>query len=168
MNSGDRELLLALAIVVMVGSLFVIPLGFPGLWIMIAVLVVATAFGEVAWWMLLFLVLLGVGAELVEWVILKKTSARYGASNKAFWGAVAGGLIGVLIGMPIPVVGALIAGLIGTFAGAAAVALWETRKLRAAGRAAWGAVLGRAFAAAFKTAAGVAILVLGAAALIWR
>jgi uncharacterized protein YqgC (DUF456 family) len=160
----DREVLLALAIVVMIAALIVIPLGFPGIWIMIGILVIGTAFDEVAWWTLLFLVQVALAAELVEWVIVKKTSARYGASNRAFWGAIAGGLIGVLI----PVVGALIAGLVGTFVGAALVAWWETRRLKMAGRAAWGAVVGRAFAAAFKTAAGIVILVLGAAALLVR
>jgi uncharacterized protein YqgC (DUF456 family) len=164
----DREVLLALAIVVMIAALLVIPLGFPGIWIMIGILVIGTAFDEVAWWTLLFLVQVALAAEFVEWVIVKKTSARYGASNRAFWGAIAGGLIGVLIGLPIPVVGALIAGLVGTFVGAALVAWWETRRLKMAGRAAWGAVVGRAFAAAFKTAAGIVILVLGAAALIVR
>lgn len=165
---AERELLLAAGVLVMVASLFVIPLGFPGLWIMIGVLTLATAFGEVAWWTLLFLIGVGVLAEFAEWVIVKRTSARYGASNKAFWGAIAGGLIGVLIGVPVPVVGSLIAGLLGTFAGAALVAYWESRRLGRAGRAAWGAVLGRALAAAFKTAAGVVILVLGGAALLLR
>lgn len=163
---ADREIVLALGVVIMIGALFVIPLGFPGIWIMIGILVIGTALDEVAWWLLLFLVLVGIAAELVEWVIVKQTSARYGASNKAFWGAIAGGLIGVLIGLPIPVVGPLVAGLLGTFLGAAIVAWWQTRRLRTASRAAWGAVLGRAFAAAFKTAAGIVILVLGAASLI--
>jgi uncharacterized protein len=164
----DREVLLALAIVIMIAALLVVPLGFPGIWIMIGILVIGTALDEVAWWTLLFLVQVALAAELVEWVIVKKTSARYGASNKAFWGAIAGGLIGVLIGLPIPVVGALIAGLLGTFVGAAIVAWWETRRLRTASRVAWGAVVGRAFAAAFKTGAGIVILVLGATALIVR
>jgi uncharacterized protein YqgC (DUF456 family) len=165
-SGADRELLLALAIVIMIAALLVIPLGFPGIWIMIGVIVIGTALDEVAWWTLLFLTQVGLAAELVEWVIVKKTSARFGASNKAFWGAIVGGLIGVLIGLPIPVVGALVAGLLGTFVGAAIVAWWETRRLKTAGRIAWGAVVGRAFAAAFKTAAGIVILVLGAAALI--
>jgi hypothetical protein len=167
-NGAERELLLALAILGLFASLVVIPIGLPGMWFMIGILTIGTALDEVAWWLLLFLIGLAIAAEFVEWVIVKKTSARYGASNKAFWGAVVGGVVGVLIGLPIPVVGPLLAGLIGTFLGAIAVALWETRRLGSASRAAWGAVLGRGFAAAFKTAAGVAILVLGAAALLVR
>lgn len=166
MSGAEREILLAFAIVVMAAGLLVIPLGFPGTWIMIGVLTVATALDEVAWYVLIVLVLLAVAAEFVEWVIVKRTSARYGASNRAFWGAILGGLVGVVIGIPVPVVGPLIAGLLGTFAGAVVVAWWESRQLRTASRAAWGAVVGRAFAAAFKTAVGIAILVVGGAALL--
>lgn len=163
-------LLLALALLVMVVSLFLIPLGIPGLWIMIGVLTAATVTGEVSPWVLLFLVAIAILAELAEWAIVARTSARWGGSRKAFWGAIAGGIAGIVIGLPVPlpVLGPLLAGLVGTFAGAAAVTLWETRALRSAGRVGLGAVLGRAFAAAVKTATGVVILVVGSAALFLR
>ncbi|HUF89336.1 MAG TPA: DUF456 family protein [Gemmatimonadota bacterium] len=162
--------LLALALVVMVVALFLIPLGLPGLWIMIGVLTIATVTDEVSPWILSFLIAVAVLAELAEWAIVARTSARWGGSRKAFWGAIAGGLVGILVGLPVPlpILGPLLGGLVGTFAGAALVTLWETRALRAAGRVATGAVLGRAFAAAAKTAAGVVILVVGAAALFLR
>ena len=164
------EGLLALAIVGMIVALVVIPLGLPGLWIMIGILAVATWANEVSPWILALLVVVALLAELAEWAIVARTSARWGGSRKAFWGAIAGGLVGILVGLPIPlpILGPLAAGLLGTFAGAAAVTLWETRALRSAGRVGCGAVLGRAFAAATKTAAGVMILVTGAAALILR
>jgi uncharacterized protein YqgC (DUF456 family) len=163
-------LLLALAILVMAASLVLIPLGVPGLWIMIGVLTVATVLGEVSPWILLLLLGVAVLAELAEWAIVARTSARWGGSRKAFWGAIVGGIVGILLGLPIPlpVLGPLLAGLLGTFAGAAIVTLWETRVPRAAGRVGLGAVLGRAFAAAAKTAAGVVILIVGAAALFLR
>ena len=164
------EGLLVLAIVGMIVALVVIPLGLPGLWIMIGILAVATFADEVSPIVLILLVLVALLAELAEWALVSWTSARWGGSRKAFWGAIAGGIVGVLVGLPIPlpILGPLIAGLFGTFAGAAAVTLWETRALRSAGRVGCGAVLGRAFAAATKTAAGVVILVTGAAALILR
>jgi hypothetical protein len=167
---AGTEALLAAAVVLMVVALLVIPLGIPGLWIMIGVLTLAVAGGEVSPWILLFLVPVAVLAELAEWAIVARTSARWGGSRKAFWGAIAGGIAGILLGLPIPlpILGPLLAGLLGTFAGAAAVTLWETRAVRSAGRVGCGAVLGRAFAAAAKTAAGVVILVIGAAALILR
>lgn len=164
------EGLLALAVVGMIVALFVIPLGLPGLWIMIGILAVATYADEVSPWILLLLVFVALLAELAEWAIVARTSARWGGSRKAFWGAIAGGLVGILVGLPVPlpILGPLVAGLLGTFAGAAAVTLWETRALGSAGRVGCGAVLGRAFAAATKTAAGVVILVTGVAALILR
>jgi hypothetical protein len=164
------EGLLALAVVIMVIALLLIPLGLPGLWVMIGVLTLAVAGNEVSPWILLVLIVVAVLAELAEWAIVARTSARWGGSRKAFWGAIAGGLVGILLGLPVPlpILGPLLAGLLGTFAGAAAVTLWETRAMRSAGRVGCGAVLGRAFAAAAKTAAGVVILVAGAAALILR
>ncbi|HET7691616.1 MAG TPA: DUF456 family protein [Gemmatimonadota bacterium] len=164
------EGLLALAVVGMIVALVVIPLGLPGLWIMIGILAAATFADEVSPIVLVLLVVVALLAELAEWVIVARTSARWGGSRKAFWGAIAGGLVGILVGLPIPlpILGPLAAGLLGTFAGAAAVTLWETRALRSAGRVGCGAVLGRAFAAATKTAAGVVILVTGVAALILR
>jgi hypothetical protein len=164
------EGLLALAVVIMVVALLLIPLGLPGLWVMIGVLTLAVAGNEVSPWILLVLIVVAVLAELAEWAIVARTSARWGGSRKAFWGAIAGGLVGILLGLPVPlpILGPLLAGLLGTFAGAAAVTLWETRAMRSAGRVGCGAVLGRAFAAAAKTAAGVVILVTGAAALILR
>ena len=164
------EGLLAFAVLGMVIALVVIPLGLPGLWIMIGILTAAVVGNEVSPWILGFLVVVAVLAELAEWAIVARTSARWGGSRKAFWGAIAGGILGILVGLPIPlpVLGPLLAGLLGTFAGAAIVTLWETRALRSAGRVGCGAVLGRAFAAAAKTAAGVVILVVGGAALILR
>ena len=164
------EGLLALGVVIMVVALLLIPLGLPGLWVMIGVLTLAVAGNEVSPWILLILIVVAVLAELAEWAIVARTSARWGGSRKAFWGAIAGGLVGILLGLPVPlpILGPLLAGLLGTFAGAAAVTLWETRAMRSAGRVGCGAVLGRAFAAAAKTAAGVVILVAGAAALILR
>ena len=154
----------------MAGSVLLIPLGLPGLWVMIGILTLGAFAGEVSPWILLFLVVVAVLAELAEWAIVARTSARWGGSRKAFWGAILGGAAGILIGLPIPlpVLGPLVAGLLGTFVGAAAVTLWETRALRSAGQVGCGAVLGRAFSAATKTAAGVVILVVGAASLLLR
>lgn len=154
----------------MIPCLFMIPLGLPGTWIMLGVLGLAAWAGEVAWWVWGGLIVVAFLAEVAEFLIVKRTSARYGGTRRAFWGAIAGGVVGMLIGLPIPfpLLGPLLAGLIGTFLGAAAVTYWETRHLDAARRVAWGALLGRGFAAAAKTAAGVIVLVVGATSLLLR
>lgn len=159
---------ITLAIVAMAACLLLIPLGLPGIWVMIGILTIATALGEVAWWVLLGLVALAGVAELAEYLLVKRTAERYGASRKAFWGAIAGGFVGVIVGFPIYVIGPLIAGMIGTFLGATAVALWETREPRAAGRIGWGALVGRILAIGLKVAAGLTILLVGATSLVVR
>lgn len=153
-----------LAIAVMALALFATPLGLPGNWIMIAVLAAGAYFGHVGGLLLMACVLIAAVAEVVEFMLVQRLNLRYGGSRKAFWGAIAGGFAGIVVGLPVPVVGSIAAGLIGSFIGAAAVTLAETRNMDSASRVGWGVLLGRMWAAAAKTAAGFVILVLGAAA----
>lgn len=152
------------AILLMVVSLFLIPLGLPGIWIMIGILALGAIYNEVGLLVLAGALAVALIAELLEFVLVKRLSDKYGGSRKAFWGAIIGGLIGVVIGIPVPVIGSVIAGFIGSFVGAAAATVLEGRDLAAAGRVGWGVLIGRALAAAVKTAAGIMILVSGIAA----
>lgn len=161
-------MLAALGIILMVLFLFLVPLGLPGVWLMLAVLAVAAGYGEVALATLAVLAALALAAEALEFVVVSRLSRRYGGSRLAFWGAIAGGLAGLAVGVPVPLVGPLLAGVAGTFLGAAAVTLWETRTPASAARVGWGATLGRALAAAVKTAVGVVVLAVGAGALLVR
>ena len=149
----------------MAGALFLVPLGLPGLWIMVLILLGMATAGEVAWTTWGLLVGLAGLAEAVEWGVVAAMGRRYGGSGRAFWGAIAGGLVGAVAGTPVPVVGTLLGGVAGTFAGAAAVTLWETRSLEAASRVGWGTALARTVAVGIKTAAGIVVLVVGGAAL---
>lgn len=133
---------------------------------MLTVLLVATAAGELGWGMWTFLAALVVAAELLEFLVLRWLGARYGGSRSAFWGAVAGGFVGVLVGMPVPVVGPILAGFLGTFVGAAGVTLLERRTVREASRVGWGVILARSLSVAIKTGVGVTLLVVGAWALL--
>lgn len=162
----EATALAVIGVAVMLAGLLMVPLGLPGNWLMLLVLAVGAGVGRVGPWTLGILGAVVVAAELAEFLLVRAASARYGGSPAAFWGAVVGGLAGVAVGAPIPIVGSLVAGVAGTFAGAAAVSLWETRRPGEATRVAWGAVLGRALSAAVKTAAGVAVLVTGAGALL--
>ncbi len=155
-----------LGIAVMVLALFSIPLGLPGLWVMIGVVAVGAITGEVGILVLLACTLIAVIAELIEFYLVRRLTLQYGGSRKAFWGALTGGFVGMLIGIPVPIIGSIIAGMLGAFAGAALVTYTETKQLGSAHRVGWGAVLGRMLTAVAKSAAGVAILVLAAAALL--
>jgi uncharacterized protein len=153
-------------IAILVLALFTIPLGLPGLWIMIGVVAVGAVMGHIGLTVTILTFVIATIAELIEFFIVKRLTRQYGGSKKAFWGAIAGGLAGVVVGVPIPVIGSIIAGFIGSFIGAGLVTYAETKEMRAAHRVGWGAVLGRALSAVAKTAAGLAILVLTAAALL--
>ena len=155
-----------LALVAMVVCLFLIPLGLPGLWIMLGILTVGALGGAVGWGLLVSLVLVAGFAELLEFLAVQRMSARYGGTRKAFWGALAGGLIGAVMGAPVPIIGSLVMGLVGTFAGAALVTWMDVKDLGPAARVGLGALLGRSIAAVVKTAAGIVILVAGGAALL--
>lgn len=155
-------------VVVMILGLLLVPFGLPGLWVLVGAVAVAAATGEVGPGLLIGALLIAAGAELAEFLLLERLSARYGGSRRAFWGALLGGFAGVLIGFPIPIIGPVVAGLLGSFLGAAALTWLETREAKRSGMVGWGAVLGRAAAAAAKMGAGLVILVWTALALILR
>lgn len=155
-----------IGIIVLILAWFSIPLGLPGLWIMIGVAAVGAMMSLVSFWTLLVCVVIAVAAELIEFVLVGKITKRYGGSRKAFWGALAGGVVGIIIGIPIPIIGSIIAGFIGTFVGAALVTYAETKELGSAQRVGFGALIGRMLTAVAKTAAGLAIVVIAAAALL--
>jgi uncharacterized protein len=160
-------MLAVLGILIMLVALLLVPLGVPGLWIMVAVLGVGVWLGEVGWLLLIVCAAVAAAAELAEWVILDRMNARYGGSRMAFWGAIIGGIVGVFVGMPVPIVGSVLAGFLGSFVGAAAATIYETRHVESAARVGWGTLLGRMWAAGAKVAGGFIILVLGGAALIF-
>lgn len=156
-----------LGIPLMTIALFLTPLGLPGNWIMIAVLAAAAFFGEIGFAVLLATLAIAFVGEAIEFFIVKRYNLRYGGSKRAFWGALGGGLLGTFIGLPVPIVGSIIAGIIGSFLGALLVTFAEAGTVTAATRVGWGVALGRMWSAAAKTAAGVCILVLGGAGLIF-
>lgn len=143
----------------LLGVCFVlIPLGLPGLWGMVLVLAGLAATGEFPWLLWAGLVALAGAAELVEFLVVKRLGRRYGGSSRAFWGAIVGGMAGLFVGLPVPIVGPLLTGLAGTFAGAGAVTLLETRSARDASRVGWGVLLARVLAVGVKAGAGIVFL----------
>jgi len=150
-----------LLLVLMAGSLMLVPIGVPGVWLMLVFLSVGLFTGTVGWGLWISLALLAAVAELGEFFILKRMGDRVGASPTAFWAAVFGGIAGALIGAPIPVVGSIVAGFLGTFLGAGIVTLIQTRSVGDASRVGTTVVIARTLAVALKVAVGVVILVAG-------
>lgn len=153
-------------VLLMLAALALIPLGLPGLWLAVAILLGLVLWGKVGW----TLGLVGAGAALLaeaaELAVVRRFGTRYGGSPRAFWGAIVGGMIGLFVGVPIPLIGPVVAGFAGTFAGAAAVTYWETRRVDLSTRVGWGVVVARTVAVGLKVGVGVALVAAVSVALI--
>jgi len=150
-------------------GLLLVPLGLPGLWVMVLGVVGyawLTGFQTIGPGTIALATGLAFGAELLEWWLGFRLAQRYGGSRRAGWGALWGGLAGAAVGIPIPVVGSVVGGFVGSFAGAALFEYARARRPGVAVRAGLGAVVGRAAAAAVKIALGLAIGVVAAFAVL--
>src|SRR5207247_9589428 len=143
-------------------GLALVPLGLPGLWLIVVAAVGygwATAFhsiGLVTIAVVLGLALLG---ELFEFWLGYGLTRRYGGSPRAGWGALLGGLAGAVIGVPVPLVGSVIGAILGSFAGAMLFEYSSSRTAQTAVRAGWGALVGRLAAGTAKVTVGIVMAV---------
>ena len=160
MNLSLGTPLLAL---VLFGSLLLIPLGLPGLWLMLGAALVYWILipaGGIGLWTLIGASVLVIIAEVLEFTIAGSYTRKYGGSRRAAWGAIFGGIAGAIFGVPVPVVGSIVGAMIGAFAGAFLGELTVARADRGdPTRVATGAMLGRAVAAAVKCGIGIVVAV---------
>jgi uncharacterized protein YqgC (DUF456 family) len=151
-----------LLVLVLLLGLFMIPLGLPGLWVMLAA-VVGYMFlgppGSIGVWTIAIVAALAGLGELLELVLAGRYARKYGGSRRAGWGAIIGSIVGAIIGVPIPIVGSMIGAFLGAFAGAWVAELTRSAELRGATRVATGALLGRIAATAAKVGIGCAVIV---------
>jgi uncharacterized protein YqgC (DUF456 family) len=150
-------------------GLILVPLGLPGLWLMVLGVVgygALTGFrsaGPVTIGLVIALALVG---EVLEAWFGFRYAKRHGGSSRSAWGALIGGLVGAGMGVPVPVIGSVIGAFVGAFVGAAVFEYSLTWRAGTALGAGWGAVLGRAAAAAIKVGLGVVIAVIGVVAVV--
>jgi uncharacterized protein YqgC (DUF456 family) len=159
---------LLLGVCVLAG-LVLVPFGLPGLWVMVLGVIGygwLTGFQTVGVWTIGLVVGLALVGEIVEWWLGFWFAERYGGSRRAGWGALVGGIIGAIVGVPVPLIGSVIGAFVGSFAGAALFEYTRARRAGVAVRAGWGAVVGRAAAAALKVALGIVIAVVGVLAVL--
>jgi hypothetical protein len=155
--------------VAMVAGLCLIPLGLPGLWLMLIsgvtyrLLVPAPT---IAWWVIAVAVLIAAAAEVLEFTLAARYTKQYGGSRRAAWGSILGGFLGAFMGVPVPIVGPVIGAFAGAFAGALVGEWLVERNQVAARRAATGALIGRAMGVGAKAVAGCLIAVVLVAAAI--
>jgi uncharacterized protein YqgC (DUF456 family) len=159
--TADLPPVLVLIISGLVG-LVLIPLGLPGLWVILLGIIGygwLTDFRTLSAGFLILATVLALLGEVLESWIGFRFARRYGGSSRAGWGALVGGLIGAIVGVPVPIVGSVVGGFVGAFLGAAVFEYTRARQSGVAAKAGWGAVLGRAAAAAIKMALGIVMTV---------
>ena len=152
-------------------GLLLIPFGLPGLWVMVLGYLAfgwLTQFRSESVATIAIVLALAFVGEIVESWLGFRFARRYGGSHRAGWGALIGGLVGAVVGVPVPVVGSVIGAFVGSFGGAALFEYAYSRQAVVAVGAGWGAVVGRAAAAAAKIALGLVIGVLSLVAVLRR
>jgi uncharacterized protein len=145
-------------------GLLLIPFGLPGTWVILLGILGygwLTDFQTLSVWFLALMIVLAFLGEVFETWIGFRYAQKYGGSSRAGWGALVGGLVGAIVGVPVPIIGSVVGGFVGAFVGAALFEYTRARQSGVAAKAGWGAVLGRAAAAAMKMAVGV-VMVVGA------
>ena len=152
--------LLVLAAALLIG-LFLVPVGLPGLWLMLAagfVYRLVEPSGGIGAGTIVGVAMLVLAAEAFEFFIAARFTKRFGGSRRASWGAILGGLLGALVGVPVPIIGSVIGAFAGAFAGALVAELSVAREKRGdPTRVATGALIGRAIGAAVKVAIGAVV-----------
>ena len=164
MPALDATASLLLVLLTGLVGLALIPVGLPGLWIIVLGILGfgwLTDFRTLGMGSIVAVLGLALLGEAVEAYVGFRFAQRYGGSSRAGWGALAGGLIGAIVGVPVPIVGSVIGGFVGAFLGAALFEYSRARHSEGAVRAGWGAMLGRALAAGVKMGVGIVIVVIG-------
>lgn len=165
-------LALVLLVVSLLLGLLLVPLGLPGLWIMLGATFaywVAVPAGGIGVFTVVVVAAMVIAAEVAEFAVAGRYARQYGGSRRASWGAILGGIVGAVVGVPVPVIGSVVGAFAGAFAGAL-VAEYTVPQARRGEPlvVAKGALIGRAVAAALKVGFGLAIAVWVGAAVALR
>ena len=155
-----------LLLLIMLAGLFVNIVGLPGLWLMVVAYVgyaLATGWDTyVGWPSIVTLVLLGLGAELVEFLAGAAGSAAAGGRKRGMLGAVVGAIIGGIVGTPIiPIIGTIVGACAGAFVGAAVMEFADKDAAHAM-RVGIGAAKGRFWGIVWKSAFGIVMFLVAA------
>jgi uncharacterized protein YqgC (DUF456 family) len=131
----------------------------PGTWLIVAAaagytLLLGTA--ELPWLIVLIVAGMAGVAEIVEFVSGAVVAHQGGASRRAVWYGLPGGILGaLLLAVPIPIIGPVVGAVIGCFAGAFIAEMQEGRSFGAGTRSGVYSAIGRAFGSMAKVLAAV-------------
>ncbi len=150
---------------VLIAGLVIIPLGFPGTWVMVVATLAYLLFGDLnpggsEWFVLVVVALMAGLGELIELGTRIVGSKVARVSNGAIVAAIVGGLIGVIVGVPIFLIGSLLGLLFGVFLGAFFYSLvFEKNSIAGALWVALATTTSQVVALFFKTCIGLAIII---------
>ncbi|MBD3271238.1 MAG: DUF456 family protein [Elusimicrobia bacterium] len=92
---------------------------------------------------LLVLIILYLFGELIEYICIIIGAKKFGASNKAIFGAIIGGIVGAVLGSLFFGIGVFFGTLAGIFIGAFIIELAQKKTLWQSARAGTGGIIGR-------------------------
>src|SRR5690349_3663506 len=113
---------IVLSVVLGLSGLAMIPLGLPGLWVMVLGILAfgwLTGFHSVGIATIAIVLGLAFVGEIFDNWLGFRFAKSYGGSSRSGWGALLGGLVGAIVGVPVAVIGSVIGAFIGSFLGAA-------------------------------------------------
>lgn len=152
--------MIAVLALIFIVALLLIPLGLPGIWLMVLSLVAYVWFvpgAHIGWLVVVGCAAIAALSEVLDLVLAAAYTRKYGGSRRGAWGAVIGGIVGAFVGVPVPIIGSVIGAFAGSFAGALLGEYSAGASHEGAARAATGATIGRAIATALKVAAACVI-----------
>ncbi len=161
---------LLLLILGALASLPLTALGLPGTWAFLAGVGIWKSLDPaagVSWTAFIIACVCALIAEGFEFALATRYARKYGGSRRAGWGALIGGIVGAIVGVPVPFIGSLIGSFVGAFGGALIMEYSVHGETGKSGHVAWGALVGRVFAAATKVGFGVAAAVIVIGSAIW-
>ena len=172
-------LVAVLVIVAMVAAWATNALGIPGNWIVLAIAVLYSVFGSegrthIGWVSVAAMAILAVLGEVVEFAASARGATKQGGSRRAavlaVVGSIIGGLSGIFVGLPIPVIGSLVAGMLlaalGALVGAMLGETWKGRSTADSWRVGQAAFWGRLVGTLAKIILGAFMLVIAIVAIV--
>lgn len=146
--------------VLLLAGLIMVIIGLPGIWAMVLAAIVYTLiYNDIAWWVIGLFFGMSLLAEGAEFLLAGWGAKKYGSSSKGMIASIVGGIIGAILFTPIvPVLGSIFGAFAGSFAGAFLVEYLSGKKAGEAGRAGYGAFVGRAAGITVKAATAITII----------
>ncbi|MCD5397364.1 DUF456 domain-containing protein [candidate division NPL-UPA2 bacterium] len=119
-----------------------------------------TDFAEITVKILVFLTMLYLAGELLEYILVIVGARKFGASRKASGGAMLGGILGAILGMLAGGIGLVLGAFLGIFLGAFLVEIAAGKDLSQSFKAGAGGLFGRVSATVLKVIIALVMLIL--------